>query len=290
MDEAIRKGEELRRKRRAELEKTRSASPRSIGEMLSSKHLAAGRQLKPPDGPPPELIHECADCGTLLMPIWIPHLAEWRPGFCQECHTRRVQAEIRAEIRARQLRENGLTEGRAARMTLENFDQSLQPVAYARLLAWLRAWPDGGSLLFWSTGYGVGKTHLARAAQRILIERGVTTRFWTMPELLGDIRDTYGSHKSARAIFRRATETDLLILDDVGTEHVRAESESWLYDVYFRLIDPRYRANKPVFLTTNLSPDELMDWMSLKVYSRLRLMLGQDGVVCMDGEDYRMRG
>lgn len=285
--EEVRRGQELWRKRRRELEKAGrlTPSPQSIGKMAND--YAARIALKQLTGTPPEeLIQECPDCGTILLPIWVPQLGEWRPGYCEECHRKRVVAEILAGWRARAIEDAGLNRGEAAHMTLENFDRQKQLEAYDRVCAWLKDWPRAGSLIFWSEGYGTGKTHLARAIQRKLIERNYTTRFWTMPEFVARIQASYNGEGSEWAIFQKAADVDLLILDDVGTEH--SQSPSWRQSIYFRLIDPRYREGKPMVLTTNVPPDRLGEIVGWKCYSRLRAMAGEEGIICMNGEDYRL--
>ena len=58
---------------------------------------------------------------------------------------------------------------------------------------------------------------------------------------------------------------DLLILDDIGAEKVT----DWVQDTLFRMVDGRYRREKPIFYTSNLKPKELVDKLGQRIYDRI---------------------
>ena len=70
------------------------------------------------------------------------------------------------------------------------------------------------------------------------------------------------------AYIERLNKSELLIIDDLGTER---KTDFALEKVY-NLIDSRYRAAKPLILTTNLSIDEMMNCEDIRyqrVYDRI---------------------
>jgi len=58
---------------------------------------------------------------------------------------------------------------------------------------------------------------------------------------------------------------DLLVLDDLGAEKVT----DWVQDVLFRIVDGRYRAVRPILVTTNLAPNDLPRTIGERITDRL---------------------
>jgi len=114
---------------------------------------------------------------------------------------------------------------------------------------------------------GSGKSHLAAAVTHELIRRGKTVVFQSVPELLTRIRGTYGddARESERDVMTALMDCDLLVLDDLGAERVT----DWVQDTMFRLVDGRYRATKPIMVTTNLEPRELAAVLGIRMADRL---------------------
>ena len=82
---------------------------------------------------------------------------------------------------------------------------------------------------------------------------------------------------SQETIFLKAVEdVDMLFLDDLGSEKV---SDEWGKEKIFAVIDTRYRAGKPILITTNLDIVELKDFLdfrkSNKILDRINQMTKQ---------------
>lgn len=99
---------------------------------------------------------------------------------------------------------------------------------------------------------GVGKTHLAVAALRMLLARGHEGIFFDYQNLLDKIRAGYSEAlgTSNREAYRVALETEILLLDDLGAHRVT----DWVEDTVTAIITYRYNQRKPLIATTNL-PD-----------------------------------
>lgn len=101
---------------------------------------------------------------------------------------------------------------------------------------------------------GTGKTHLAVAALRMLLNRGFEGYFFDYQTLLDRIREGYDptSQSSAKEAYTFALETELLMLDDLGAHRVT----DWVEDTVTAIITHRCNNRKPLIATTNLSdPD-----------------------------------
>jgi DNA replication protein DnaC len=102
---------------------------------------------------------------------------------------------------------------------------------------------------------GCGKTHLAVATVRRLIEKGFSTVFWDYQTLLERIRASYNEETrgSDRNAYQSALDAEVLLLDDLGAYR----SSDWVEDVVTGIITYRCNHKKPLIATTNL-PDEQM--------------------------------
>jgi len=112
----------------------------------------------------------------------------------------------------------------------------------------------GVALMLWGNA-GNGKSLLAASVANELEGKGKTVVFISMPNLLQKIRNTFNNNnkESEDEIMKALHTCDLLIIDDIGTEKVT----DWVEDVIYRIVDGRYTRKKPIFVTSNLNPDDL---------------------------------
>ena len=96
---------------------------------------------------------------------------------------------------------------------------------------------------------GCGKTHLAAAIANRQIELGTEVFFSVVPDLLDHLRATFGpgSDVSYDDLFETVKSTQLLILDDLGTQ----SSTAWAQEKLFQILNHRYTTNLPTVITTN---------------------------------------
>lgn len=238
----------------------------------------------------------CEGCDGPLYDAWID--GDWHePGtLCTRCLSR-IEASSWVRQKAKENAERS-TLNQSARF--ENFVTELehQQVGLKKAQEFAAQVSVGrpSAIVFFSygktptqSGYGVGKTHLASSIGYELREQGWIVQTWLAADLFSELRASYADDAEMQeyAILRPAKAAELVILDDVGKENAR---EAWRHDIYFRLIDARYR-NGPLVMTTNLTPtDELPSHIGEAAYSRLWEMTGSRWWVDMCGPDWRIEG
>jgi DNA replication protein DnaC len=111
--------------------------------------------------------------------------------------------------------------------------------------------------------YGCGKTHLAAAIEYYRRERQANTVFITVPDLLDYLRTTYqpGAPVTFDQRFNAVRNTELLILDDLGTENATA----WAKEKLFQILDYRYTSQMPTVITSS----KLIEKLDERIASRL---------------------
>ena len=99
---------------------------------------------------------------------------------------------------------------------------------------------------------GTGKTHLAVAALRRIMQKGHEGVFTDFQTLLDRIRAGYdsSSNSSNKEAYRIALDTEVLLLDDLGAHRVT----DWVQDTVTSIVTHRCNNRKPLIATTNL-PD-----------------------------------
>ncbi|MBU1173438.1 MAG: ATP-binding protein, partial [Proteobacteria bacterium] len=167
----------------------------------------------------------CPDCGE---PLWIVTLTGGEDVLapCLDCTRRANEAQFIRESLELAAQMSPL-HGAAA---LDEFVTGLphQARGKAAAQAFLSEMQRGKplALVLWSTGYGTGKTHLASAIANEARRCGWIVESWLMPEFLSKVRASYDkdSEHDEYSIVRQATGAHLLVLDDVGKEHVVTEA------------------------------------------------------------------
>ena len=122
---------------------------------------------------------------------------------------------------------------------------------------------------------GIGKTHLAVAAFRRILEKGIEGRFINYQGLLELIRSGYDKSfgESRTQKYVEIEHVPLLLIDDLGANRVT----DWVEDTVTHLISFRHDHQLPTIVTTNYSPYPsetryLADRIGERATSRLREM------------------
>lgn len=166
----------------------------------------------------------------------------------------------------------------------------LRAFNYAYRLA--REYPAVDRGLLFMEPCGVGKTHLAVAILRELIEKkGVPCLFYESGALLKEIQNSYNpvSQTSELAVLAPVIEAEVLVLDELGA----TKPTDWVKDTMMQVINTRYNDRRMKIFTTNYrderdqpSGEILEDRTGARLRSRLYEMCR---TVVMDGEDYRRK-
>lgn len=120
-------------------------------------------------------------------------------------------------------------------------------------------------LLLWGD-VGCGKTFYAACIANALIDRGIPAVMTTLPRLVASIHKNFGEDR--QQVLSMVANTPLLILDDLGTERNTEYSNEQVYEI----INERYKARKPLIVTTNLSGSEFRnpeDVTKKRIYDRV---------------------
>lgn len=139
---------------------------------------------------------------------------------------------------------------------------------------------------------GVGKTHLAVAIIRDLVEKkGIPCLFYEFGSLLKEIQNSYNpiSQTSELKVLAPVFEADVLVLDELGA----SKPTDWVRDTMMQIINTRYNDKKLTIFTTNYldgrrreGDETLEDRIGVRLRSRLYEMCK---TVQIEGEDYRRK-
>lgn len=132
---------------------------------------------------------------------------------------------------------------------------------------------------------GLGKTFLANAIAKEVIENGKTVVYQTAPVLMDKVIEykfTYDKTGEQKEQYNKIFDVDLLIIDDLGTETMSNNKFTEL----FNIINTRLLRNKKILISTNLTLNELYKQYDERVMSRL---IGNFTICKFIGEDIRLK-
>lgn len=141
---------------------------------------------------------------------------------------------------------------------------------------------DFRSLLFYGP-VGTGKTFLSNCIAKELLDSGHSVIYFTAFQLFEHFSAS-ASGDSGEFMQRHEAllDSDLLILDDIGTEMANTFTVSKL----FQVLNERVLRRKSTILSTNLSPKDFRDIYSERVFSRIT---SSYTLVKFTGSDIRIR-
>jgi DNA replication protein DnaC len=161
--------------------------------------------------------------------------------------------------------------------TLDSFelwdpDDPTLTAALRRVRDFTDAYPhvDRGLLLM--GGVGTGKTHLAIAVLKELIQRyGAHGRFVDLPTLVQEIQMTFDGPGNARELLAPLIGAKLLVVDELGA----GRPSQWALDILYYLVNTRYLEQRLTLFTTNFTDfprageESFSDRVSARIRSRL---------------------
>lgn len=180
----------------------------------------------------------------------------------------RKEQEARTQRRISQMRSRGITDSRYAGNTfsLDTTPKSkVAEIAHRYVYAWDLMQEGNHGILFYGPP-GTGKTFYACCIANALIDKGVFALVTSIPRILS----FQGGYEAEAAMRSELASADLLIIDDLGAERDTSFADEKVFDI----IDLRYRAKKPLIVTTNLSIKEMEEAgiQKKRIYDRVQEM------------------
>lgn len=122
-----------------------------------------------------------------------------------------------------------------------------------------------GQWLLCLGGPGCGKTHLAIAMVKTVIEKGFSAGYLRAFEFLSVVKDGYSKANRSTSHQLSFKAVDLLILDEVQDLFGTKAEQILLFD----LLDNRYANSRPTVLISNLSFGELTELLDQRIMDRI---------------------
>lgn len=119
---------------------------------------------------------------------------------------------------------------------------------------------------------GVGKTTLAAAAINAVVAQGIGARFYTVPDLLDQLRASLGDRRDDDpypVLMDNLCKVPLLVLDDMGAEQERP----WVVEKLYQIVNTRLETNRAIIFTSNAAlpdPRQVEHGGWARIYRRLR--------------------
>lgn len=126
---------------------------------------------------------------------------------------------------------------------------------------------NGDNLLFYGTT-GLGKTYLCNCIAKSLLDKNKIVIYqtaFTILDILENRRFGKGDKELGSFQYDLLFDADLLIIDDLGTE----VSNTFTNAEIFNIVNTRLLKGKKTIISTNLTPKEISDIYTDRVFSRI---------------------
>ena len=126
---------------------------------------------------------------------------------------------------------------------------------------------------------GTGKTHLACAIAHKAIEQRVPTKFINVVSMISELKERMNIPKYIRTY----TDTELLIIDDIGKE----KNSEWVCQTIYQIINIRYEKQKPTIITTENSMKNMTAHYKEKGKAIQSRIAENHILITLNGNDFR---
>lgn len=172
---------------------------------------------------------------------------------------------------------------------LADFDFDFQPKLSRKLimdLASLSFIERRESILFLGSN-GVGKSHIARSLALMACQSGYKTYYTTCSELINDLNaGVY--EKTLDKRMRKYINPQLLLIDEMGHDRLELQVVKEAH-LLFKVIDQRYKDNKPLIFTTNIDEPDWPEFLGdpISTTAILDRIFHHSVIVRIKGPSYR---
>jgi len=176
----------------------------------------------------------------------------------------RKQREFADKVKV--LRQSGFPDKEMQQWTFANDDMENEQITKA-MKRYVDNFPElrkqGKGLLLYGS-IGRGKTYAACEVANALIDKGYSVLVTNFSRVLNTLQSTFEKQEYIDSL----NEYSLLVIDDLGIERSTEFAKEQVYNV----IDSRYRAGKPMIITTNLSIENIKNPADIengRIYDRI---------------------
>lgn len=127
--------------------------------------------------------------------------------------------------------------------------------------------PNGDNLLFYGTT-GLGKTYLCNCIAKALLDKNKIVIYqtaFTILDILERRRFGKSNNEMSDYQYNLLFDSDLLIIDDLGTEVTNTFTNAEI----FNIVNTRIIGGKKTLISTNLTPKEISEIYTDRVFSRI---------------------
>ncbi len=142
--------------------------------------------------------------------------------------------------------------------------------------------PKTSSSIFMTGRTGLGKTHLSLAIANTVLSSGYSVIYDSVINILRNIEREHFSREHSSEMIDLVMDTELLILDDLGTEYETQFYNATIYNI----INTRLNSGKPTIISTNLDFKGISGRYDERVVSRI---VSVYKYLQFQGEDVRMQ-
>lgn len=205
-------------------------------------------------------------------------------GCCCDCrnqeYLRRKEEREREEKRLRieALRSDGIRDRGLSNCRFDTAEMTAELIKCRRYAEhWKEMQEQNSGLLLWGNT-GNGKTYAAACIANYLIDRGTPAMVTSFPRILNAGWDK-------QEIIEQMHYYPMVVIDDLDVER----STEYAMETVYMVIDERYKAKKPLIVTTNLTLEELCKPKSMdyrRIYERILELCVP---VAFKGESFRQK-
>ncbi len=159
-------------------------------------------------------------------------------------------------------------------------------LAYNTMKKWCDKFPNKILNITLYGNTGTGKTYLTECIANSLISQGVVVHF-TSAFNFNNLALKYHTcfEENKNMYLDTLLDSDVLVIDDLGTEPI---NKNVTLEYLYLVINERQLAGKPTIITTNLTPDGVINRYGERIFSRINNKLISLNIK-LDGQDMRLK-